>query len=119
MKKDKILFTVKDICEIAMLCAIAIVLSVFCEIKVGANGGSIGFGMIPLFLILWDVASKGYKNFNLSLFTEVTPSSMDALLANMNGDPIPGGILNGITGSILIVLLAIFFSVPLVSFLLY
>lgn len=69
--------------------------------------------MIPLFLILWDVASKGYKNFNLSLLTEVTPSSMDALLANMNGDPIPGGILNGITGSILIVLLAILFSVPL------
>lgn len=53
MKKDKILFTVKDICEIAMLCAIAIVLSVFCEIKVGANGGSIGFGMIPLFLICY------------------------------------------------------------------
>src|SRR5690554_7517465 len=59
--------------------------------------------MIPLFLILWDVVSKGYKNFNLNLLTEVTPSSMDALLANMNGDPIPGGILNGITGSILIV----------------
>ena len=38
---------------------------------------------------------------------------MDALIANMNGDPIPGGILNGITGSILIVGLAILFSVPL------
>ena len=63
--------------------------------------------MIPLFLILWDVVSKGYKNFNINLFTEVTPSSMDALIANMNGDPIPGGILNGITGSILIVGLAI------------
>lgn len=69
--------------------------------------------MIPLFFILWDVVSKGYKNFNLNLFTEVTPSSMDALLANMNGDPIPGGILNGITGSILIVAMAILFSVPL------
>ena len=69
--------------------------------------------MIPLFLILWDVVSKGYKNFNINLFTEVTPSSMDALIANMNGDPIPGGILNGITGSILIVGLAILFSVPI------
>lgn len=69
--------------------------------------------MIPLFLILWDVVSKGYKNFNINLFKEVTPSSMDALLANMSGDPIPGGILNGITGSILIVALAILFSVPL------
>ncbi|MDD4778468.1 MAG: phosphate ABC transporter permease PstA [Fermentimonas sp.] len=69
--------------------------------------------MIPLFLILWDVVSKGYKNFNINLFTKVTPSSMDALIANMNGDPIPGGILNGITGTILIVGLAILFSVPL------
>jgi phosphate transport system permease protein len=31
----------------------------------------------------------------------------------MNGDPIPGGVLNGITGSILIVGLAILISVPL------
>jgi phosphate transport system permease protein len=69
--------------------------------------------MIPLFFILWDVVSKGYKNFNLRLFTEVTPSSVDALMARMNGDPIPGGILNGITGSILIVGLAILFSIPL------
>lgn len=69
--------------------------------------------MIPLFLILWDVVSNGYKNFNPRLFTEVTPSSMDALLARMNGEPIPGGILNGITGSILIVGLAILLSVPL------
>lgn len=71
------------------------------------------FAMIPLFLILWDVVSKGYKNFNINLLTKVTPSSMDALIANMNGDPIPGGVLNGITGSILIVGLAILISVPL------
>ncbi|SCD20401.1 ABC-type phosphate transport system [Proteiniphilum saccharofermentans] len=67
--------------------------------------------MFPLFFILWDVISKGYKNFNLRLFTEVTPSSMDAMLARMNGEPIPGGILNGITGTVLIVGMAILFSV--------
>lgn len=67
--------------------------------------------MFPLFFILWDVISKGYKNFNLRLFTEVTPSSMDAMLARMNGEPIPGGILNGITGTLLIVGIAILFSV--------
>lgn len=67
--------------------------------------------MFPLFFILWDVVSKGYKNFNLRLFTEVTPSSMDAMLAKMNGEPIPGGILNGITGTVLIVGMAIIFSV--------
>lgn len=69
--------------------------------------------MIPLFLILWNVITKGYKNFNINLFTKVTPTSMDALIANMNGESIPGGILNGITGSILIVGVAILFSVPL------
>lgn len=69
--------------------------------------------MIPLFLIIWDVVTKGYKNFNLNLFTEVAPSSMDALIANMSGEPIPGGILNGITGSILIVGIAILLTVPL------
>ncbi|MDY9919730.1 MAG: phosphate ABC transporter permease PstA [Proteiniphilum sp.] len=67
--------------------------------------------MFPLFFILWDVISKGYKNFNLRLFTEVTPSSMDAMLARMNDEPIPGGILNGITGTVLIVGMAILFSV--------
>lgn len=67
--------------------------------------------MFPLFFILWDVISKGYKNFNLRLFTEVTPSSMDAMLARVNGEPIPGGILNGITGTLLMVGIAILLSV--------
>ncbi len=69
--------------------------------------------MIPLFLILWEVLSKGYKNFNLRLFTEVAPSSMDAMFARVSGEPIPGGILNGITGTILIVSLAVLFTIPL------
>lgn len=69
--------------------------------------------MVPLFLILWEVISKGYKNFNLRLFTEVAPSSMDAMLAKVNGEAIPGGILNGITGTILIVGLAILMTIPL------
>jgi phosphate transport system permease protein len=69
--------------------------------------------MTPLFLIIWNVVSKGYKNLNFRLFTEVAPSSMDALLAKMNGNPVPGGILNGITGTILIVGIAILLTVPL------
>ena len=69
--------------------------------------------MIPLFLIIWEVVSKGYKNFNWRLFTQVAPSSMDALIAKMSGEPIPGGILNGITGTLLIVGIAVLFTVPL------
>lgn len=69
--------------------------------------------MIPLFLILWEVLKKGYKQMNLSLFTEIAPTSMDAMLAKMSSEPIPGGILNGITGGFLILALAIVIAIPI------
>ncbi len=69
--------------------------------------------MLPLFFILWEVISRGYKNFNLQLFSEVTPSSMDAMLSRINGESIVGGILNGITGTLLIVGVAILLTIPL------
>lgn len=71
-----------------------------------------GVTMIPLFLILWELIKKGYKQFNLSLFTEVAPTSMEAMLARISDSPIPGGILNGITGTLLILLLAIVIAIP-------
>lgn len=71
-----------------------------------------GVVMIPLLLIIGELISKGYKQFNLSLFIEVAPTSMDAMLAKMNGDIIPGGILNGLTGTILILGLAIVIAIP-------
>ena len=51
--RQKVLFSVRDICEIALLCSLAIVLGFFCEIKVGQNGGSIGFSMVPLLFICY------------------------------------------------------------------
>lgn len=71
-----------------------------------------GITMIPLFLILWELIKRGYKQFNLSLFTEVSPSSMDAMLAKISGEAIPGGILNGLTGTLLILLLAMIIAIP-------
>lgn len=68
--------------------------------------------MIPLFLIIGELVKKGYKQFNLSLFTETAPTSMDAMLAKISGDVIPGGILNGITGTLLILALAIIIAIP-------
>lgn len=44
-------FTVKDIAEIAILCALAIVLDRFIRIGVGATGGSINISMVPLYII--------------------------------------------------------------------
>lgn len=78
----------------------------------GAVCGLSGVVMIPLFLILWELFRKGYKQFNLSLFTEVAPTSMDAMLAKISGEIIPGGILNGLTGTILILGVAIVIAIP-------
>jgi phosphate ABC transporter, permease protein PstA len=69
--------------------------------------------MIPLFLIIWELLKKGYKQFNLSLFTEIAPTSMDAMLAKISNEPIPGGILNGITGTFLILIIAIIIAIPI------
>jgi phosphate transport system permease protein len=71
-----------------------------------------GLTMIPLFLILWELLKKGYKQFNLSLFSETAPTSMEAMLARISDSPIPGGILNGITGTLLILVVAIIIAIP-------
>lgn len=68
---------------------------------------------IPLLLILWELFKKGYKQFNIDLFTEVAPTSLEAMLARINGEIIPGGIVNGITGTLLIIALAALFALPL------
>lgn len=69
--------------------------------------------MIPLFLIIGELLKKGYKQFNLSLFTDIAPTSMEAMLARISNNPIPGGILNGITGTFLILFIAIIIAIPL------
>ena len=74
--------------------------------------GFTGVTLIPLFLILWELVKKGYKQFNISLFTDVAPTSMDAMIARMTDSPIPGGILNGITGTLLILGVAVVIAIP-------
>ena len=44
-------FSVHDIVEIAMLCALSIILDQFLKIKIGATGGSINLATLPLFII--------------------------------------------------------------------
>lgn len=44
-------FTVRDIAEIAILCAIAVVLDKFVKLSIGTTGGSINIAMVPLFII--------------------------------------------------------------------
>ena len=67
---------------------------------------------IPLVVIIWEVVKKGYKQINLSFFTETAPSTLDAMLAKSTGELIPGGIANGITGTLLMVAIAAVIAIP-------
>ncbi len=44
-------FNTKDICEISIMCALAIVLDKFVSIKIGATGGSLNISLLPLIII--------------------------------------------------------------------
>lgn len=68
---------------------------------------------VPLILILFELSKRGYRQFNLSLFNEVAPGSTEALFARLNHEVIPGGILNGITGTLLIVGIAMLMAIPI------
>lgn len=68
---------------------------------------------IPLFSILYEVLSRGYRQFSWSFFTEPTPTAYKALQAVSEGFPIPGGIANGIVGTLLILGMAVVVAVPI------
>lgn len=67
---------------------------------------------IPLVAIIWELIKKGYKQINLSFFTEVAPSTLDAMMAKSAGQVIPGGIANGIIGTLIMVALAAAIAIP-------
>lgn len=69
--------------------------------------------VIPLFAIIWELIKKGYKQINWNFFTESAPSTLDAMLAKGTGDIIPGGIANGITGTLVMVVLAAIIAIPI------
>ena len=80
------------------------------------KGAVIVFSLLaitPILLIIYELVRKGYKQINLSFFTEVAPSTWDAMTANNNGELIPGGILNGITGTLLMVIVASIIAIPI------
>lgn len=68
---------------------------------------------IPLVMIIWEVVKKGYKQINFSFFTETAPSTLDAMLAKNSGDLIPGGIANGIMGTLLMVAFSAVLAIPI------
>lgn len=56
---------------------------------------------VPLFAILGEVLLRGYDQLLWSFFTEPTPTAYKAMKAIEAGEPIPGGIANGIILSLI------------------
>lgn len=71
-----------------------------------------GMMSIPLFAILFEVLYKGYDQFSWHFFTEPTPTAYKVLQAASTGQPVPGGIANGIIGTIIILGMAVVAAVP-------
>ena len=67
----------------------------------------------PIVLILYKLIVKGYKQINLDFFFKVAPDTLQAMTAVRNGELLPGGIANGITGTLLMVAVASVIAIPL------
>jgi phosphate transport system permease protein len=72
-----------------------------------------GLTIVPIVLITGEILIKGIRQINLSFFTEVAPDSFQAMAAVADHRIIPGGIANGIIGTLLIVLVASVLAIPL------
>ena len=66
----------------------------------------------PILLILYQVITKGIKQINLDFFFKVAPDTLQAMTAVHNGEILPGGIANGITGTLLMVAVASVIAIP-------
>ena len=68
---------------------------------------------VPLVAILGEVFLRGYDQLSWSFFTEQTPTAYKAMKAIEAGEPIPGGIANGIVGTLLMLGMATIVAVPI------
>ena len=67
---------------------------------------------VPLVAILGEVILRGYDQLSWSFFTEPTPTAYRAMKAIEAGEPIPGGIANGIIGTMIMLGMAVVVAVP-------
>lgn len=68
--------------------------------------------VMPIILIIGKLIIEGYKQINFDFFFKVAPNTLEAMTAVANNEVIPGGISNGITGTLLIVLMASLMAIP-------
>ena len=66
----------------------------------------------PIIMIIYKLVIKGYRQINISFFTQKAPDTYEAMLAVNAGEIIPGGILNGIAGTLLMVILSSLIAIP-------
>ena len=67
---------------------------------------------VPLIAIIGEVVMNGYDQLSWSFLTEPTPTAYKAMKAMQSGQPVPGGIANGIVGTMIILGMAIVVAVP-------
>jgi phosphate transport system permease protein len=68
--------------------------------------------IIPIALIISKIFINGISQINLNFFIQTSPDTLQAMTAIANNQTIPGGIANGITGTLLIVIIAAFMAIP-------
>lgn len=68
--------------------------------------------IVPFFVFIAQLFYNGFTHLSANFFAEVSPLPIDAMMAYINGNPIPGGIANGIQGSFFILLLTLLIAVP-------
>jgi phosphate transport system permease protein len=71
-----------------------------------------GITISPILLIVYKLLAKGLKQINFDFFLKVVPDTLQAMTAVRNGEIIPGGIANGITGTLLMVVVASLIAIP-------
>lgn len=67
---------------------------------------------VPLVAILGKVAVEGVRNLTPQFIFQVAPTTYQAVLATTAGQAIPGGIANGLVGTLLMLVMASLFSIP-------
>ncbi|MEN6455388.1 MAG: phosphate ABC transporter permease PstA [Prolixibacteraceae bacterium] len=66
----------------------------------------------PIVLIIYKLIVEGYRQISLSFIIENTPDTFAAMTAVASGERIPGGIANGITGTLLMIVMAAAIAIP-------
>lgn len=68
--------------------------------------------ILPIVLIIYELIAKGIKQISFDFILKTPPDTFEAMTAVSNGELIPGGIANGITGTLLMVVLASAIAIP-------